>query len=113
MDDPNTLVPNEHRMVRVIFTWGISLSSAAMVSGLVLGWVTGDSALDSLDLGQVGDMSATAALMALGIGILAVTPIVNVGALTWLWVRHRRFNLAGVSLAVVFTLVLAMFVGNG
>jgi uncharacterized membrane protein len=113
MDDANTLTPIEHRIVSVVFAWGISLSSAAMVGGLVLGWVTGESSLETLDLGHVGDMSATAALMALGIGILAVTPIVNVGALTWLWVRHRRLNLAMVGLAVIFTLVLAMLVGRG
>lgn len=116
MDNQTVLEDHERRIVAAIFTWGLSLSSLAMVVGFLIGLVSGDTALGSVDVAHLGDLSAAGALMAVGIGILAATPVANIGALLYYWARQRRFGMTLICLTVLLTLVIAMIgagVSNG
>jgi uncharacterized membrane protein len=105
--------PTERRIVATTFKWGLSISSAAMLGGMILGWVTGETATGSIDFTRLGDLSVAQTSMAIGIAVLAVMPVVNVVALVGLWTRHRQFRLAAVGLTVITTLVLAVILGRG
>lgn len=113
MDDQALIEDHERPIVAAIFAWGLLLASLAMVAGVLLGFVSGDTALRSLDVAHPGDMSPASALTGLGIGILAATPVAHIAALMYLWARQRRFKPGVGALTVLLTLVMARGLGGG
>ncbi len=58
--------------------------------------------------GHVGE-----AVAAMGVLVLAATPVVRVLALAWLWARERDFRFMWISLAVAAVLAFSILSGKG
>lgn len=116
MSDDRTAAASElsHRRIQRVLRYGLVLGIAAMALGLIIDLVEGDMAAVAVPLHSllgVGSMGDRA--MAVGILILALTPVARVVALVIVWWREhdRRFALVG--LTVLAVLALGAFLGRG
>jgi len=107
MNDRRSHEHMERIIVKTIYTYGLVLSMTSMTAGLLLKFITHDPSSGPADLVHLGAASIPDALMAVGIGILAATPLVNVVALMQHWARHRNLRMAAIAATVTLTLAVA------
>jgi len=113
MDDRWSNGDMERIIVKTIYTYGVVLSMTSMTAGLLLKFITHDPSSGPADLMHLGAASIPDALMAVGIGILAATPLANVATLMQHWARHRNLPMAGIAVTVTLTLVVAAILDPG
>jgi hypothetical protein len=111
MDDGARLENRERFIVETIFKIGLTISISLMSLGLILGGINGGTS-GNVNLSHLGDMPLSAALMAVGIVILAAIPALNVLALMIFWASRQRVRLTLIALAVVATLSTAVLLGR-
>ena len=102
-----------HRRIQWVLRAGLGLGVTAMAIGLVIDLAEGDLAAVAVPLwslfgvGSVGDRA-----MALGILVLALTPVVRVVALVIVWWREHDRRFAAVGAAVLVVLALGVLLGR-
>ncbi|MGE5184325.1 MAG: DUF1634 domain-containing protein [Acidobacteriota bacterium] len=103
-----------HRLVQWVLRGGLALATLLLAVGLVLALASGDHTAVPVRLHDVLSEGATAdRLIAIGLVLLAFTPVVRVLSLVVIWAieRDRKFVLVG--LAVVAVLAAAIATGHG
>ena len=97
----------EHRRIQRLLQLGLALGAAALVAGLAI--AIGGPILrgEPLRSGGTGSTVARAGIIA-----LALTPVVRVAALVWLWIRERDWRFVAVGGIVLLVLVFAIASGH-
>lgn len=104
----------EHRVVRTVLRAGLGVSSALLVAGLVVIAITGQGRAPAVPLLHIfAEHDSGVLLAALGVLVLALTPMVRVVALVVLWSRERDWKFVAVAVAVVLVLAAAVMLGGG
>jgi uncharacterized membrane protein len=102
------------RFVQWVLRAGLVVACGAFVVGLVLAIATGEHAAEPVRLAKVFAADTLAdRCLAIGLVVLAFTPVVRVMSLVVIWAieRDRRFVIVG--LVVIAVLAAAMFGGHG
>lgn len=103
------------KWVQRLLQSGLALSALLMAAGLLLQLASGVRGAESVKMFEVASapVSLGQRLMALGILVLAFTPVFRVLMLVALWIRERDWRFVGVALAVVVVLAAAIAAGGG
>ena len=101
--------------VQRLLRGGLALSVVLMAVGLAVQLASGSRYAAPVRMFDVADANVTtgARLMALGILVLAFTPVLRVLALVLLWAKERDWRFVGVAVVVAVTLGLAIALGGG
>lgn len=107
-------VHRDQRAVQLLLRVGLAASVMMMLTGLVMKVVSGSRHSDGIRLFSMADAASVAdATMAIGVLVLAVTPVFRVVALIVLWTRERDWRFVAVAVTVVVVLGLAVLLGHG
>jgi uncharacterized membrane protein len=102
------------RFIQLVLRAGLGLAVALMLVGLVLQLATGSDAAQETRLFSIGrHMAAGDTTMALGVLVLALTPVFRVLALIVLWARERDWHYTRVAAVVLLVLGVAAALGHG
>jgi hypothetical protein len=109
-----TVADRAHRGIQLVLRGGLLLSVALMLAGGIA--TCGSPRADAhdvklFDLLERHDASTT--LLAWGVFVLALTPLVRAIALITVWCHARDWRFVAVATSVVLTLVAAAVVGKG
>ena len=107
------VVHRDQRAVQVLLRVGLGLAVALMAVGLGLKVASGSHRSSGIELFALSAGSTADLVMALGVLVLAATPLFRVLALVVLWTRERDWRFVVVALLVVATLSMAIVVGHG
>jgi uncharacterized membrane protein len=105
---------SEHGVIKWVLRLGLVASSLLMLGGLILRAAdheTGSPAAPLFRLLRPGDVGSST--MAIGVLVLALTPIVRVAALVFIWVRERDWRFVAVAAFVMTMLVVSILAGRG
>jgi Protein of unknown function (DUF1634) len=100
----------DHRVIQIVLQAGVVVGGVLMlVGGLwsIVGQIA-DHGWGPLHGGHHGDR-----IMRAGILTLAVTPVVSVASLAWMWLRKRDWRFAVVGAIVLAVLIVSMLTGRG
>lgn len=110
-------VASERVVVERLLQGGMALSTLLFLAGILAALSQGGITPRGLPLfaivsaareGEVGE-----AVAAVGVLVLAATPVVRVLALAYLWAREKDFRFMWISLAVAAVLAFSMLSGKG
>jgi uncharacterized membrane protein len=104
-----------HRYVQWVLRVGLFGSVVAMTIGLSIHLASGAEDAPAVRLWALFQHTSDAglALTAIGILMLALTPVFRVLVLVPLWWRERDYRFVAVALAVLATLALSVVLGKG
>ncbi len=111
---PATLEERTHHAVARILRVGLSVAGSLFALGILVRLARGERSADVIRLfdrwyaGELGN-----ALLALGVVVLAATPLVRAVALVGLWTRQKDYRYAAAAAFVVAMLGVAIAVGKG
>ena len=100
----------DHRVIQVVLQAGVVVGGVLMLIGglwSIVGQIV-DHGWGPLRGGHHGD-----GIMRAGILALAVTPVVSVASLVWMWLRRRDWRFAIVGAVVLVVLIVSMLTGRG
>ena len=101
-------------VVHPILRWGMVLSLVLMFFGLTLGLITGAEEASVVPLEKIPSQLMEldpAAFLALGIVLLIATPLARVFGSLCVFIKERDRKFILVSLAVLFSVALAVILG--
>ena len=107
------VIHRDQRAVQLLLRVGLGLAVALMAIGLGLKVASGSHRSSGIELFALTSGSTADLVMALGVLVLAATPLFRVLALVVLWTRERDWRFVGVALLVVVTLSMAIVLGHG
>lgn len=103
-----------HRFVQWVLRGGLALACVLLAIGLAMALATGEHAARAVRLHEVLSDGTTAdRVIACGLLLLAMTPVVRVLSLVVIWMIERDKKFAMVALVVVVVLALAIASGHG
>ena len=103
-----------HRIVQWVLRGGLAIASALLVTGLVLAFATGQRTAEAVSLRDLlAGHTLPDQLIAIGLVILAGTPLLRVLALVAIWAHERDRRFVALGLVVVAILVAAIASGTG
>jgi uncharacterized membrane protein len=103
-----------HRIVQWVLRGGLALATALMVAGLAIALISGQHEAAAVSLASLfGPHTLADRLIALGLALLAATPLVRVIALVAIWAHERDRTFALLGLVVVAILTTAIATGHG
>jgi uncharacterized membrane protein len=102
-----------HRSVQTILRGGLGLSVLLMATGIVVRLAGGRHDAPAVKLFAIGGGDVGLTLIAVGILVLALTPLMRVLALLTLWARERDARFVAVALFVIATLTVSVLLGRG
>ncbi|MCZ7630872.1 MAG: DUF1634 domain-containing protein [Microthrixaceae bacterium] len=112
--DEQHRIHRDQRAVQLLLRIGLAVAVVLMLAGLVMKVASGSRESDGIRLFSIAAAASAADLtMALGVLVLAVTPVFRVLALVVLWTRERDWRFVAVAVAVVVVLALAVLLGHG
>ena len=105
----------EGLLVQRLLRTGLALSVVLMGAGLVMQLSSGARLSHPVRMFEIAhaQVSAGERVMAIGILVLAFTPVLRVLALIALWVKERDWRFVAVALTVAVVLALAIALGGG
>ena len=103
----------DQRAVQLLLRVGLGVAVALMAVGLALKVASGSVRSSRIELFALGAGSTADLVMALGVLVLAATPVFRVLALVVLWTRERDWRFVASALLVVVTLSVAILLGHG
>lgn len=104
----------DHLLVQGVLRLGLGVSVTLMLAGLVLAVAAGEHDPVPVRLsGLASDGSVPDRLMAVGVLVLALTPVFRVVSLIVIWARERDMRFVAVGATVVVVLAAALFLGGG
>jgi uncharacterized membrane protein len=116
-------IPTTHRdapksegvLIQWLLRTGLGISVALMAAGLAVQLGSGARHSNAVRMFELARAPASLGerVMALGILVLAFTPVLRVVALVLLWVKERDWRFVAVALTVAATLALAIALGGG
>ncbi len=101
-------------VVQPILRWGMVLSLALMLFGLLLGVITGIEDVSVVPLGKIPSQALDldpAAFLTMGIVLLIATPLARVIGALCVFIRERDRKFILISLAVLLSVALAVLLG--
>lgn len=103
------------RLVQLLLQSGLAISALLMLAGLVVQLASGAHGAVSVKMFEIATakVGTGTRLMALGILVLAFTPVFRVLMLVGLWTRERDWRFVGVAMTVVVVLAIAIAAGGG
>lgn len=112
------MTPEERRREQVGVQWvlriGLMAGGLSMAVGLLMGLVAGEwssAAMRPLEILSGGTMPDR--IIGAGIFLIALTPVIRVGALITLWLLERDYKFVALGLLVVIILVISALTGSG
>lgn len=106
-------IHRDQRVVQVLLRVGLGLAVVLMAVGLVMKVASGSVRSTGIELFALTAGSTADLVMALGVLVLAATPVFRVLALVALWTRERDWRFVAVALLVIITLSLGIVLGQG
>ncbi len=101
-------------MCEAVLRLGLGVSVTLMLAGLVLAIAAGEHDPVPVRLsGLASDGSVPDRLMAGGVLVLALTPVVRVVSLVVIWAKERDARFVAIGLTVVAVLVTSLLLGGG
>jgi uncharacterized membrane protein len=104
----------EHVIIERVLRFGLGAASSLMLVGLILRAVEHETGAPPAPLGHLvraGDTGSS--VTAIGILVLAITPIARVVGLAILWAKERDWRFVAVALSVLAMLGVSIYVGKG
>jgi uncharacterized membrane protein len=103
-----------HRFVQWVLRLGLALSCVLLAAGLAIALATGQHVAAPLRLHHIlSDGTVADRVIALGLLLLAMTPVVRVLSLVVIYALERDRKFVIVALAVVAVLTAAILSGHG
>lgn len=103
-----------HRFVQWVLRGGLAIACVLMGAGLAIALATGERAAGTVRLHEVLSEGTVAdRVIACGLLLLAMTPVVRVLSLVAIWILERDKKFALVALVVVVVLGAAIASGHG
>ena len=103
-----------HRFVQWVLRGGLAIACVLIGIGLAIALATGEHAAAPVRLHEVLSEGTTAdRVIACGLLLLAMTPVVRVLSLVAIWMLERDKKFAVVALVVVLVLGVAIASGHG
>ena len=110
-------VPASHRghvYIQWVLRGGLVLASVLMAIGLVMAIATGEHGRTAVHLARVfSEGSIADRLVAIGLALLALTPVVRVLALVLIWLAERDRRFAVIGAIVLAILAFSIVTGHG
>lgn len=109
-------IQEDQKIVQRLMQTGLGIAVILMIAGVLLHLLQEPNTVATpLKLADLLNFNQSLATLLLGWGIfvLALTPAMRVGILFLLWLKARDWIYAGISFAVILTLILAVAVGQG
>lgn len=100
------------RWVQRALQLGLVLSVLLMLAGLALHLMSGQIQVLAIPLFEMSQFVWADRLLALGVLILALTPVVRVLTLGLLWSRQKDWRFAGIAAVVLTVLVVSILLGH-
>jgi uncharacterized membrane protein len=103
-----------HLYIQWVLRGGLALAVALMMVGVVAALATGERAAGVVDLhALLAQGSVADRLIAVGLALLALTPVVRVLALVLIWLRERDRRFVVFGLIVLAILAFSIASGRG
>lgn len=106
----------DRRVVQKQLQLGLALSFVLMAVGFLLAFFTAGERVESrgyrLDEFLGGAQNSAATLMFAGVLVLALTPPLRVLMLTFLWGREKDWKFVVISVIVMITLLVSVWLGG-
>jgi uncharacterized membrane protein len=101
-------------VIAAILRGGLVVSALLLGAALVAELVSGERRTPAVKMFHLGSAPTVADLLgAIGLLVLALTPVVRVLSLVYLWTRERDWRYVLVSVTVVIVLGAAIALGGG
>lgn len=100
------------RWVQRALQLGLVMSVLLMLAGLALHLMSGQIPVLAIPLFEMPQFTLADRLLALGVLILALTPVVRVLTLGLLWSKQKDWKFAGIAAVVLAVLVVSILLGH-
>lgn len=100
------------RWVQKALQLGLVLAVLLMLSGLTLHMISGQVQVRAIPLFEMNRFSLADQLLAFGVLILALTPVVRVLTLALLWSKQKDWKFAAVAAVVLAVLTVSILLGG-
>ncbi len=101
------------RSIQLVLRGGLAIAFALMAIGLAVSFAAGERTAPAVRLFDLGHQTAGETIMALGVLVLAITPLLRVLTLIVLWAWERDLRFVAIAIVVLGVLVTSVVVGEG
>ena len=101
------------RSIQLVLRGGLAIAVALMAVGAAVSYASGERTAPAVRLFELRGQSAGETIMALGVLVLALTPLLRVLVLIALWGVQRDLRFVTVAAVVLVVLVGSALVGHG
>jgi uncharacterized membrane protein len=111
----SSALATDRKVVQFLLRFGLGLSVLMMLTGLVISLSSGETTATPVEMKSLFGAGLTFGnrLMGTGVLLLALTPVLRVLMLIYLWYREKDWKFAIIALIVFATLMVSISLGGG